>query len=187
MTHILKHLNSNTFKIKRLTGVISSWHIIQFKRHTLRIIMSHPWQNQQNDCVPMRRLRSAWASAKSNQSLCCVLNGQLRTQAFFMRTVKTLWPDWADAQADLSLCWAHMPFCWFCNEVAHIINVKTSTHNRAWHLITISNVYVRCLLSLRITNIIRWNPGDMLPLSAHGLFWWHSILSNWSFLICFFR
>ena len=25
----------------------------------------------------------------------------------------------ADAQADLSLRWAHMPFCWFCHEVAH--------------------------------------------------------------------
>ena len=26
--------------------------------------------------------------------------------------------DWADAQADLSLRWAHMPFCWFCHETA---------------------------------------------------------------------
>ena len=25
------------------------------------------------------------------------------------------WSDWADAQADLSLRWAHMPFCWFCH------------------------------------------------------------------------
>ena len=37
-----------------------------------------------------RRLRSAWASAQSDQNLCCVLNGYLRTQAFFMRTAKTL-------------------------------------------------------------------------------------------------
>ena len=28
--------------------------------------------------------------------------------------------DWADAQADLSLCWVHMPFCWFCHAVAHM-------------------------------------------------------------------
>ena len=26
---------------------------------------------------------------------------------------------WADAQADLSLLWVHMPFCWFSHEVAH--------------------------------------------------------------------
>ena len=25
-----------------------------------------------------------------------------------------------DAQADLSLCWAHMSFCWFCRTVAHL-------------------------------------------------------------------
>ena len=29
--------------------------------------------------------------------------------------------DWADAQADLSLDWAHMPFCWFIHEVVHFI------------------------------------------------------------------
>ena len=37
-----------------------------------------------------RRLRSDWASAQSDQSLCCALNWYLRTQAFFMRTAKTL-------------------------------------------------------------------------------------------------
>ena len=26
-----------------------------------------------------------------------------------------------DAQADLSVRWAHMPFCWFCHEVAQLI------------------------------------------------------------------
>ena len=33
-----------------------------------------------------RRLRSAWTSAQSDQSLHYALNGWLRTQAFFMRT-----------------------------------------------------------------------------------------------------
>ena len=32
-----------------------------------------------------------------------------------------LWSDWADVQADLSLRWVHMLFCWFCHEVAHVI------------------------------------------------------------------
>ena len=31
-----------------------------------------------------------------------------------------LWSDWADAQADLSLRWAHMPFCRFCHEAAQM-------------------------------------------------------------------
>ena len=40
-----------------------------------------------------------------------------------MRAAKTL-IDWADAQADLSLRWAHMLFCWFCHEVAQMQNLK---------------------------------------------------------------
>ena len=32
-----------------------------------------------------------------------------------MRTAKTL-----IRLADMSLRWAHMPFCWFCHEAAHI-------------------------------------------------------------------
>ena len=31
-----------------------------------------------------------------------------------------LWPDWADAQADLSLRWAHISFCWFFHAAAHL-------------------------------------------------------------------
>ena len=30
----------------------------------------------------------------------------------------------ADAQADLSLRWAHMPLCWFCHEVAHFDSLQ---------------------------------------------------------------
>ena len=39
------------------------------------------------------------------------------------------WSDWVDAQADLSLRWAHMSFCWFCHEAAHI-KLKTYCHDR---------------------------------------------------------
>ena len=48
------------------------------------------WQNQQNDMRAQQRLRSAWASAQSDQSLHCALNRQLRAKCFFMRTAKTL-------------------------------------------------------------------------------------------------
>ena len=36
--------------------------------------------------------------------------------------------DLADAQADLSLRWVHMPFCWFCHAAAHLF-VSTSLNN----------------------------------------------------------
>ena len=54
------------------------------------------WQNQQNDMCAQRRLRSAWASTKSDQSLRCV-NRWLRAQDFFMRTAKTLIRIWVFA------------------------------------------------------------------------------------------
>ena len=34
--------------------------------------------------------------------------------------------DWAVAQADLNLHWAHRSFCWFCQAVAHF-NKKDKT------------------------------------------------------------
>ena len=34
-------------------------------------ICAGAWENQQNDLCAQRRLRSAWASAQSDQSLCC--------------------------------------------------------------------------------------------------------------------
>ena len=33
-------------------------------------------------------------------------------------SIRPVWSVFADAQADLSLCWANMPFCWFCHEEA---------------------------------------------------------------------
>ena len=34
---------------------------------------------------------------------------------------RRLWSDGADAQADLSLRWAHRPFCWFCHDAAQML------------------------------------------------------------------
>ena len=47
-------------------------------------------------------LRSAWASAQSDQSLCCALNAKLSSCG-----QRRLWSVWADAQADMSHRWAH--------------------------------------------------------------------------------
>ena len=91
------------------------------------------WQNKQNGMCAQRKLRSAWASAQSDQSLRCVLSGpkgpklsscgqrRLWSDCADAQADLRLWSDWADAQADLSLRWAHMPFCWFCHEAAHMI------------------------------------------------------------------
>ena len=43
------------------------------------------------------------------------------------------WLDWADGQADLSLRWAHMSFCWLCHEAAQILKQKWSAMIRNWY------------------------------------------------------
>ena len=77
------------------------------------------WQNQQNECSPSEdsdqpghpsslirvfavRMKKAW-----------VLSYPLSAQ-------RRLWSDWADAQADLSLRWAHKSLCWFCHVAAQL-------------------------------------------------------------------
>ena len=48
------------------------------------------WQNQQNDLYVQRRLRSAWASAQSDQSLRCPHEESLGPLLSIERTAKTL-------------------------------------------------------------------------------------------------
>ena len=66
-----------------------------------------------------RRLRSALASAKSDQSLPSAWRklGSLATNSAHSED----WSDGADAQADPSLCWVHRSFCWFWHKAAQIL------------------------------------------------------------------
>ena len=84
------------------------------------IIWACARQNQQNDCRPSEDSDQpghppslieyslyAWRSI-----------GSLATH----RAHSEDWSDWADAQADLSLRWAHEPICWFCRAAAHFFS-----------------------------------------------------------------
>ena len=44
------------------------------------------------------------------------------------------WSDWADAQADLSLHLAHMPFCWFFHEAAHLLCLYSGSRDMTPYL-----------------------------------------------------
>ena len=116
----------------------SHWRCI-FNEYPQRVL----WRNKQNYPLiitkhppylfhflcAQQRLRSAWASAQSDQNLCCPLTEQLRSQGFFMRTAKILVRR-SNAQPDLNLHWVHRPFCWFCHAAAlfHILEFI----NRLW-------------------------------------------------------
>ena len=45
---------------------------------------------------------------------------------------RRLWSDWADAQADQSFRWAHMPLCRFCHDVAQIQSVIMMLPDELW-------------------------------------------------------
>ena len=73
------------------------------------------------------------ASAQSDQSLHCALSGYLRTEGFFMRTVKTLirlggCPGWSESSLATQL------LCWFCHVTAYMAKqlkqkLKTTRNN----------------------------------------------------------
>ena len=67
------------------------------------------WQNQQNGMCAQWIFRSAWAFAQSDQSPLSAWR-KLGVLSYPLSAQRRLWSDWADAQADLSLRWAHMPF-----------------------------------------------------------------------------
>ena len=67
------------------------------------------WQNQQNDCAP---------SEDSDQPMHPPRLIRVRTKkawvpSYPLSAKRRLWSDWADAQADLSLRWAHTHFVGF--------------------------------------------------------------------------
>ena len=64
-------------------------------------------------------IRPVW----SESSLCA---HWVAKDSSFLHADSEDWPDWADAQADLSLRWEHMPLCWFYHEAAHML---ASRHN----------------------------------------------------------
>ena len=82
-----------------------------------------------------------------------------------MRTVNTLISP-ADAQADLSLSWVHIPFCWFCRTAAHISlnDPKYSNRQSGWSgqtvtvqiklLFTIYTIQLTAILSAYFGHII---------------------------------
>ena len=88
-------------------------------------------QNQQIDLCIQQRLGSASASAQSDQSLCFLHEETLgpRLPIMALGTQRRLWSDWADAQADPSLRWAHRSFCWFCRAPAQINGDSSPTLN----------------------------------------------------------
>ena len=81
---------------------------LSFQQNILQIESAYDKTNKMV-CAPNED--SVWS--ESSMSVWRKLDSLATTSAQWW-----LWSDWADAQADLSLRWAHMPFCWFCHALA---------------------------------------------------------------------
>ena len=61
------------------------------------------------------------------------------------------WSDLADVQADQSLRWADMPFCWFCHALAHFLFYKQTLKilTRGWCGLMLSTYAPQHIVSYR--------------------------------------
>ena len=92
--------------------------------------MSRACQNLQNDVHPSKTQISLGIHLKNFYSL--------STDIAYSKD----WSARAHAQADLSLCWAHISFCWFCHWEAQIWIIFFSMHFRQlWLYLYLSLVY----------------------------------------------
>ena len=111
-------------------------HLISLLYLLTRVFICHPhlshqssWQKKKkkkkkNGMCSQRKLRSAWTSALSSLYVQWVAKEKV-----FLYADSVDWSDWADTQADHSLCWALMQFSWFCHGVAHFRNVFLELRN----------------------------------------------------------
>ena len=73
-------------------------------------IWAATWQNQQNDCAPSED------SDQPGHPHCLVFAVRMKKAqvvSYPLSAQRRLWSDWADAQSDLSLRWAHTHFLGF--------------------------------------------------------------------------
>ena len=119
---------------KLVSCILSSLHMNELRKSSeiyvfflVQYRYALQWQNQQNDCA-QQRLRSAWASAQSDQSLCRPheesLGPYLPNKQRTAKTLIRLWgcPGWSKSSLGAP------SLCWFCHEGAHIQKQNTALH-----------------------------------------------------------
>ena len=104
------------------------------------LIWATSWQNQQNECAPSEDSDQPWHSP----SLIRVFAVRIKKDwvlSYPMSAQRRLWSDWADAQSDLSLRWAHSHFVGF--DMSRLIC-------EALHYSLFSRVFLQSCLGLKI-------------------------------------
>ena len=91
----------------------------QRTRNSYNTVNKLPHDKTNNDVCPAKTqislgIRLVWSESSLSTWR------KLGSLGYSLSTQQRLLSDWADAQADLSLRWAHRSFCWFCHEAEKI-------------------------------------------------------------------
>ena len=86
--------------------------------YTFIVTRAASWQNQQSECAPSEESDQS-GHPPSLISVFAVRTKKAWVLSYPLSAQRRLWSDWADAQADLSLRWAH----------SHIVGFVTSKNN----------------------------------------------------------
>ena len=84
-----------------------------------KYIWAATWENQQSEFAPNEDSDQP-GHPPSLIRIFAVRLEKARVLSYPLSAQQRFWSDWVDAQADLSLRYAHMPFCWFCHDAAHM-------------------------------------------------------------------
>ena len=88
--------------------------MIKYPQMSQRMTKPTKWHVHPTETQISLGIRPVWSVFAVHMKKVWVLSYQLSAQ-------QRLWSDWVDAQADLSLRWAHMPFCRFCPVLAQML------------------------------------------------------------------
>ena len=102
-----------------------------------------PSEDSDQPGYPPRLIRVFAVRLKKPKVLDYPLSGQRR-----------FWSEWADAQADVCLRWAHKSFYWFCHAAAQLKGFRISIKHVLWVLIGLASVRNMTKLSLNHLQIL---------------------------------
>ena len=86
-------------------------------------------QNQQCGCTPSEDSDQP-GHPPSQIRVFAVRMKKAWVLSYLLSVQRRLWSVWVDAQADLSLRWAHMPFCRFCHVMSRLKCYSDSHENQ---------------------------------------------------------
>ena len=115
------HLHDFSVSATLSSGIASSRMIRLFPRNYIYISSLANCRRNNNIWRVLLGRKFLWFRSNLNLdnrpvwSVFAVRMKKARVLSYPLSAQWRLWSDWAYAQADLNLRWAHMPFCWFCH------------------------------------------------------------------------